>query len=142
MEAQVMEISTVISTTANFMKFAGEIIAGLKRQEFARIDAELLNLKKTLLTERFEEFKSELETAVKHEQARAEQDLISRGLSNSTLRSSILRGIEQDASNEVAKGSREFNRTMEEIALLERKLNEQAHTSWKRVLRFFGVGRA
>ncbi|HEV3384204.1 MAG TPA: hypothetical protein VG097_05280, partial [Gemmata sp.] len=80
-----MEISTVISTTGGFVKFAGEVIADLKRQELARIDIELLNLKKTVLMEKFEEFKSELVTAVNQEKGRTEQDLISRGLSNSTV---------------------------------------------------------
>jgi hypothetical protein len=136
-----MEISTVISTTGSFIKFAGEVIADLKRQELARIDAALLNLKKTVLTKKFEEFKSELETAVKQEKACKEQELISRRLSNLTVRDSLLRGIEQDASNEVTKALREYNRTMEEIALMERKLNEQAQSSWKKLLRFFGLRR-
>lgn len=137
-----MEISTVISTTVSFVKFAGEVIADLKRQELARIDADLLGLKRTVLTEKLEEFKSNLAVAVKQEKARAEQGLISRGLSNSTVRDSTLRAIDQDASNEVTRASREYNRTMEEIALLERKVNEQAQSWWRKVLRFLGLRRA
>ena len=137
-----MEISTVIATTGSFIKYAGEVIADLKRQELATIDRELLNLKKTVLTEKLEESKAELEASVKQEKARAVQDLISRGLSNSTVRDSTLRAIEQDASNELTKASREYNRTMEEIALLERKVNEQARSWWAKILGFFRLRRA
>ncbi len=138
---QVMEISTVISATGSFIKFAGKMIADLKRQELARIDAELLNLKKTQLTEKLDEFKRELETAVTQEKARAEQDLISRGLSNTTVRQSTLRAIEREADNQVEKATREYNRTMEKIALLEGKVNKQAQSWWKKVLRFFRLHR-
>lgn len=137
-----MEISTVVSATGTFVKLAGEIIADLKHQELARIDGDLLNLKKTVLTEKFEEFKSELETAVTQQKARAVQDLVSRGLSNSTVRDTKLRAIEQDASYEVTRASREYNRTMEEIALLERKVTEQAQSWWKKLLCFFRLRRA
>lgn len=136
-----MEISTVISATGGFIKFAGEVNADLKRQELARIDAELLNLKKTQLTEKLEEFKRELETAVTQEKARAEQDLISRGLSNTTVRQSTLRAIEREASDQVEKATREYNRTMEEIALMERKVHEQAQSWCKKILRSIGLAR-
>jgi hypothetical protein len=136
-----MGISTVISLTAGFMKYAGEIIADLKRQELARIDIEMLNLKRTQLSERLEEFNSESEIAIKKKKAQEEQSLISRGLFNSTVRDSTLRAIENDANNEVAKATREYNRTMEEIALMERKITEKAQPWWKKVFRSIGLGR-
>jgi len=113
-----METSTVIALTGGFFKFVGEVVADLKRQELATIDADLLNLKRTQLAEKLEDFKSDLDAAVKREKGRAEQDLISRGLANSSIRQSALWAIERDASNELARASREYNRAIEEIALL------------------------
>jgi len=40
----------------------------------------LLNLKRNQLSEKLDDFKSQLDSAAKQEKARAEQDLISRGL--------------------------------------------------------------
>ncbi len=116
------------------MKIAGEVVADLKRQELAKIDVDLLNLKRTVLAEKFEDFKSDLNAAVKEEKARAHQDLVSRGLGNSTGVENSRRRIERDASNEFYKVSREYNPTMEEIALFERKVNEQARPWWKKAL--------
>jgi len=128
-----METSTVIALTGGFFKFVGEVVADLKRQELATIDADLLNLKRTQLAEKLEDFKSDLDAAVKREKGRAEQDLISRGLANSSIRQSALWAIERDASNELARASREYNRAIEEIALLERKVKEQARPWWKKL---------
>lgn len=128
-----METSTIISLTGGFFKFVGDVIADLKSQELATINVDLLNLKRTQLTEKLEEFKTELDAFVNKEKARAEQDLISRGMGNTTIRDSILRGIEQDASNELQKVLREYNRAIEEIVLLERKVNVQARPRFKKI---------
>jgi hypothetical protein len=111
------------SLTGEFQRFVGETLAELRRQDVASIDGDLLNLKRSHLAEKLKDFKRELEVAVKREKGRAEQDLISRGLANTTIRPSLLRGIESDASNESDKATREYNRAIEEIALLERKVN-------------------
>ncbi|MHC4179183.1 MAG: hypothetical protein ACYSWU_16845, partial [Planctomycetota bacterium] len=127
--------STIIALTGGFFKFVGEVVADLKHQQFAMIDAELLNLKRTQLAEKLEDFKSDLAAAAKEEKGRAEQDLISRGMGNTTVRESTLRAIEQDASKELERASREYNRAIEEIALIERKVNEQARPWWKKLFR-------
>ncbi len=118
-----MDPSTIISLTGGFLRFVGETVADLRRLDVSSIDVDLLNLKRSHLAEKLKDFNRELEVAVKREKGRAEQDLISRGLSNSTIRSSTLRGIESDASKELDNATREYNRAIEEIALLERKVN-------------------
>lgn len=137
-----MDTTTLISLTGTFLQTVGEVVADLKRQELARLDVELLHLKRTQLAEKLDDFKRELDTAVKQEKARAEQDLVSRGLANSTVRQSMLRAIEQDASTELEKATREYNRAIEEIAILEQKVNAQARPWWKKILRCCGIGRA
>jgi hypothetical protein len=133
-----MDISTVISATGTFIKFAGEVIADLKRRDIATIDAELLNLKKNELKVQLEQCMSKLEVAVKQDKAWTEQHLISLGLSNTTIRDGRFRAIERDASNEVEKATREYNRAMEEIALMECKLHELAKPWWKKLLGSIG----
>jgi hypothetical protein len=128
-----MDTPTVISLTGGFLKFVGELVADLKREELAKIDIDLLDLKRSCLAERLADFKSQLETAVKREKSRVQQDVISRGLGGSTVLNSTLRAVERDASDELDKAAREYNRAIEEIALLERKVKERARPWWKRL---------
>ena len=134
----IMDTSTIISfisLTGNFLKFVGETLADVKRQDLANVDAELLKLKRRVLAENLEEFKSNLNAAANQEKAKAEQDLISRGLASSSVRQSSLRAIENDAAKEVERATREYNRGIEEIALIERKLEVQKRPPWwKKVL--------
>jgi len=134
----IMDTSTIISfisLTGNFLKFVGETLADVKRQDLANVDAELLKLKRRVLAENLEEFKSNLNAAANQEKAKAEQDLISRGLASSSVRQSSLRAIENDAAKEVERATREYNRGIEEIALIERKLEVQNRPPWwKKVL--------
>jgi hypothetical protein len=117
-----METSTLISLTGSFLKLVGDVLADVKRRDLATIGADLLKLKRDLLSEKLEEFKSSLAATVTQEKGKAEQDLISRGLGNTTVRQSTLRAIEHDAATELEKASREYNRAIEEIALIERRL--------------------
>lgn len=136
-----MDTPSIISVVGNFLKFVGEVVADLKRQDHARLDLELLRLKRQMLAERLEEFNSNLEVAIQREKACAEQSLISRGLGNSTVRESSLRAIVRDAAAQSEKAHREYNRAIEEIALLERKIQEQMVPGWKKLLRVFGFYR-
>lgn len=136
-----METATVTSVSGKFFMFVGEVVADLKRQELAKVDADHLRLKRQVLAEELEDFKSKLASAVTTEKGRAEQDLISRGLGNTTVRQSMLRAIERDAADQLEKAHREYNRAIEEIALMERRVQEQAVPGWKRLLRLFGFYR-
>jgi hypothetical protein len=137
-----MDTSTVISLTGSFLKFIGEALAEVKRQDLATLDADLLKLKRELLSEKLEEFKVSLDAAAKREKGKAEQDLISRRLGNSTVRESTLRAIEHDVATELEKASREYNRAIEEIGLLERRLEVQNRPRWwKKLLRNCGLCR-
>ena len=137
-----MDTTTVISLTGTFLQTVGEVLADLKRQELAQLDADLLRLKRTQLAEKLADYKSGLNSAVKQEKVRAEQDLISRGLANSTVREGTLRAIEQDASAELERATREYNRAIEEMAILEQRVVTQARPWWKKLLRCSGIVRA
>jgi hypothetical protein len=130
-----METAAIIKITGGFLQFVGELLADLKRQDIARIDADLLRLKRTQLREKLEDFKRDLSEATHKEKAAAQQDIISRGLSNTTIRDSKLRSIEQDASTELERAMREYNRAIEEIALTEQRLQTGARRWWTRIFR-------
>lgn len=53
----------------------------------------------------------------------------------------MIRRVEQDAAAELDNASREYSRTLEEIALLERKIAEQYKPIWKKVLNLVGIRR-
>jgi hypothetical protein len=137
----VMQTTTVLSTSGSFFKLLAELVADLKRQELAHVDADLLRLKRQVLAERLEDFKSNLASAVKTDTSRTEQDLIFRGLGNTTVRQSAIRTIEKDAAEQSEKAHREYNRAIEEIALMDRKVQELAVPGWKKLLRIFGFYR-
>jgi hypothetical protein len=137
-----METSTLISLTGSFLKLVGEVLADVKRQDLATLDADMLRLKRDLLSEKLQDFKSTLDAAVTQEKGKAEQDLISRRLSNTTVRQSTLRAIDHDAATELERATREYNRAIEEIALMERKLDVQNRPPWwRKLLRSCGLSR-
>jgi len=111
--------------TGEFLKVVGEILGELKSQSLAEIDLDQLSLRRNVLSEKLDQYKADLVRKVEEEKAKAEQDMISRGLSNSSIRSSTLSGIDRDASTELERAVREYNRAIEEISLLERKVREQ-----------------
>ena len=65
-----MDTSTIISLTGKFLKFVGETLADVKRQDLANVDAELLKLKRRVLAENLKEFKSNLNAAANQERRR------------------------------------------------------------------------
>jgi len=121
-----MSISTVVSITTGFIKSAGEVLADLKRQELARIDVNLLNLKRSRLAEELEECKAMVQTAAVQAKGHAQQEMINRGQGNTTVLDSRLRTIDLDAANELHKATREYNRAIEEIALREQQVKVQS----------------
>ncbi len=138
-----MNTSTIISVSGSFLKFVGEALADVKRQDLSNVDAELLTLKRRVLAEKLEEFKSSLDAAAKLDKAKTEQDLISRGLANTTVRLSSLRAIENDAATELERATREYNRAIEEITLMERKLEIQNRALWWiKVLQWLRISRS
>jgi hypothetical protein len=128
----------LISVTGGFLKFVSEALDDVKRQDLANVDANLVKLKRRVLAEKFEEFESGLDIAVKQEKAKIEQDLISRGLANTTVLQSSFWAIETDAATEYERISGEYDRAIEELALIERKLEVQTRW-WKKVLRRCGL---
>jgi len=138
-----MDTSTVISVSGTFLKLVGEVLGEVKRQDLANINAEFLRRKRNILSEKLEQFKSDLDIAANHEKARAEQDLISRGLANSTVRQSTIRSIETDPATQMERATCEYNRAIEEIALIERSIEVMNRPPWwKNVLRACGLCRS
>jgi hypothetical protein len=126
-------MSTTIEITGTFVQFVGEVVADLKSRELTRIDLDVLRLKREQLRDKLDDFKRDLADAVVRDKARAEQDLISRGLANSTVRDGRLRAIEQDAATQLDRAMREYNRTIDELALMEQRRTAESRPWWKRL---------
>jgi len=136
-----VESSVILGMASKFISISGEILPDLKRREIATIDADLLKLKRERMAEALEELRAEVGKAVEQKKAAIKQDLINRGLANSTVLDSKIRQTEQYAADELEKASREYSRNIEEIALLERKIAEQNKASWKKLLNLVGIRR-
>ncbi|MFL5244671.1 MAG: hypothetical protein ACJ8FY_21425 [Gemmataceae bacterium] len=134
-----MSLATVVAITGPFIKFVGDMLADLKREESGKTDLALFDLQRTVLNERFGDYKEELQKLVAQEKGRAVQDSISRGLGNSTVLDSKRSAIDRDAANELAKATREVSRANEHIALLERQAKERAASSSKKILSWCGT---
>lgn len=129
-----MDTFTVV---AGFLRFVGEVLADLAAKTLAEIDIDLLSLKRTTLAEKLDDFTGDLSTTVKQEKGRVEQDMISRGLGNTTIRLGKLASIDEQAATDTERATREYNRAIKEIALLERKVREQNDTGFKKIVRYF-----
>lgn len=136
-----MEPGTVTSIADHFFKYAEELIADLKNRKLSKLDADLLQLKKTELTEKFDEFKSDFDAAVKQEKKRAAQETFSQGLANTTAMQNTLLAIEKSANNEMEKTSRVHSRAVKEITQLNRAVNERSQNWWKNLLDLCGLSR-
>jgi hypothetical protein len=133
-----MDPTTVLSLTGKFVTLVGEVASGLKRQDLTAVDGDWLKLKRQQLSEKLEEYKSDLHAAVKREKAKAQQDHVSRGLGNNIMLQSAFQAIKQDAATQLGRASREYNRAIEEIGLIERKLEIRKREGWwKKLLRRF-----
>ena len=136
-----MELDTVTSITDHFFKYVEELIADLKIRKLSKLDADLLQLKKTELTEKFDEFKSDFDAAVKQEKKRAAQETFSQGLANTTAMQNTLLAIEKNANNEMEKMSRAHSRAVKEITQLKRAVDERSQNWWKHLLDRCGLSR-
>jgi len=133
-----MGTQELFSVTGSFLKFVGELLADTRKQNLARIDADVLQLKRTVLAEKLQEFTAQLAVAVAQKKAEIEQGCITRGLGNTTILLSKQRAVEQGASAESEKAHCEYNRAIEELALLEKRLTEESCTLWQRIKRRIG----
>jgi len=130
-----MEPSTAMKLTGAFDKFTGDTLSDLKRTELATIDLDLLRLKRNVLSDRLEDLESKLQDEVKTEKGNKAAELASHGLSSSSILPSFEMAIERDANEQLALAWREYNRAVEEIALLERRVVESNCPWWKRLVR-------
>jgi hypothetical protein len=129
-----MDASTAASLASNFLQAVGELVADLKRRELAEIDLDLLRLKRDELRRKLEDLKCHLAESVIVQKAKTEQSLLTRGLSNSTIRDGMLRAIEQDANGQMERAVREYNLVIAELALTEQRIKANARPLWKRLL--------
>ena len=88
-----MEPTTVLSLTGTFLKLVGDTLDAVKRQELADVDAAWLRLKREQLSEKLDEYKADLDAAVKRDKAKVQQEHVSRGLGGSTVLQSAFRVI-------------------------------------------------
>lgn len=136
-----MDSTGILGMASKFISISGEMLADLKCREMATIDADLLKLKREKLAEALEQLRADVGKAVEQKKAEAKQDLVNRGLANSTVLDSMIWRIEQDGADELDKASREYSRNTDEIALMERKIAVQNKPVWKKLLNLVGIRR-
>jgi hypothetical protein len=129
-----MEPETATSLTDRFFNYTNEMVAELKSRKLSKLDADLLQLKMTELTGRFDEFKSGFDAAAKQKKARAAQETFSQGLANTTAMRNTLQAIEKNANNEMTKASRAHSHALNELMQLKRAVNERSRGWWKKLL--------
>ena len=117
------------------------MVTDLKSRKLSKLDADLLQLKMTELTEKFDEFKSDYDAAVNKEKRRAAQETFSQGLANTTAMQNTLLAIEKNANNALEKASRAHSRAVKDITQLKREVNERSQIWWRRLLDCCGLSR-
>jgi hypothetical protein len=125
-----MDADTWIEVAAPFYTAVGEVVKELTRRNIADIDLELLKLKREELTDRLNETRTKVAKAADLEKKNAVADLSSRGLGGSSLKESTIGGVDSRSAEVLDKMHREYNRAIEKIALMERKVSSRRWWHW------------
>jgi hypothetical protein len=134
-----VDASAIVSIGTAFQTAVGGILSDLKRQEIAKIDIELLELKRKDLLHRYETFQRETLFAAEKEKLRVDGDLRARGLFNSSIRDGEHEAINQAAISQRAMADHEYHHALAEISLQERRIKELSKSWWMRLKqRLFG----
>jgi hypothetical protein len=118
------------SLTATFINLVGQVLDDVKRRDLATVNADLLRLKRESLRDELAKLKASVAASVKKQKAKAEQAHFSRGLGTATVLLSTLAAIDSRAAHQMGEATREYNRTIDQIALLEKKLAVQNRPAW------------
>lgn len=124
-----MEPSVAAELTGAFVKHIGATLADLKSADLSDIEVEIFDHKRGILSEKLTDLESRRQDRVVLEKRNKLADLSSRGLANSSMVDSFNRAIENDANTLLADARREYNRAIEEIAILERRALDRNRTS-------------
>jgi len=111
----------------------GEVRANLDRQSVADLDLDQINLLRLQVDQKFNELKAQLADFVALRKDTVEKVMIERGVTNATIRFNMLRIIDKEASDETEIAAREYNRGIEELSLLERKVQDANRSWWKKL---------
>jgi hypothetical protein len=130
-----MDIGEFVNLVDPYMRRVGQVVEELKRQDIARIDIALLNRKRQVLDEQREEFLSRAKAEAGKDTAKIDEEMTDRGLMTSTVRHSRHIAVENQWADQILKGLREYNRAIEEIALMEQRIREEFRPWWKRLFR-------
>lgn len=125
----------VVPVVAQFYDVMATVLSELKGERLAAIDLELLDLKKRQLREKYIHTTQQLACSNRHARAKSQQDLISRGLGNTTVLATHLRALDRDAKAEMISIGRDYANALHEIALTERRVRENSMPWWRRLLR-------
>jgi hypothetical protein len=125
-----MDADHWLDIVAPFYKVVGEAVEELTRRSIAEIDTDLLRLKREELTDQLEETRASVAQAANLEKKNQIADLASRGLSGATLKESFENGVDTRSTEVLKKMHREYNRAIEKIALLERKVRARQWWPW------------
>ena len=114
--------SLAIDAAGAFYKVLGNRMQAVRAKNIADLDREFLGLEQQRIEEALERLGNELKKTVEIEKSEATQDLIQRGLYNSTVKDSVLKNIERESYSRFESAAREVARAKEEIGLLVNKI--------------------
>jgi hypothetical protein len=124
------------------LQLIGEQLAEIKRLAISEIDTDILRLKRTVLEEKLAQFNQQMLLNSQKDKSNKLQELNSRRLGNSSLVSSAIHALENAYNSQLLVATTGYNRAIEEIALLERKIAENNMNCFRRIQRFFGFSSA
>jgi hypothetical protein len=127
-----MEPLVLAKLTAGFVEGAGKVLAEIQKEDLAFLQLKKISIAMDRLKERYEDFKGKLDDAVLQLKSEKRQDLINRGMSNTSVADSFISAIDRDAGKELVEATREFNRTREELALREQEIRIRNRSVWTR----------
>ena len=129
-----MDADTWLEIVAPFYKAVGEAVEELSSRRVTQLDIDLLRLKREELTDRLEETRAAVAAAADLEKKNKLGDLASRTLQGSSMREISQTGVDTRSADVLEKMHREYNRGIERIALLERRV--RARLWWPLPLRW------
>jgi hypothetical protein len=117
-----MEVVSAIPALEVFHTCVRGALSYVRERDARNADIELLRLHEQKIIESLRKLRDQTLVSLEQEKARKVQDLIDRGLYNSSLKDCEFRRLEEDAWTRINDAEKEATRTFEEIAIARKKL--------------------
>ena len=121
-----MDVRKLLSVTSPFYESVGRVVEEITRLSIDEMDIDFLQLRRSELTEQLENARKNLAEAAELDKKNRFAELADRGLSGSSIREAVHHNVNTEAADELETIHREYIRAIENIGLIERKINSNA----------------